>query len=363
MKSTFTSSLVQLALTLSLLRVEPAGAAPTDDATVQAAYHVIYSYPGVTPPAHLLDLVGQGKVGGICLFGENIDENTGSVIENLQSTYASSPYSDGTPLLIMTDQEGGEVRRVSGGPELSEKEVGVSATPSTAATTAGKQASSALADLSINANLAPVLGVYREEGNFLDKDERSYSNDSAVVGDCGSAFITAQQAGGAIATAKHFPGLGAATTTENTDAAPVTLNVPLSELRSVDQAPYKKAIAAGVDMVMPSWAVYPALDAKNPSGLSKAWVQDELRGRLGFKGVTVTDAIEAGSLKAFGDDGQRGVLASQAGVDLILASGRNATQGEVVLNALVSALNSKTLPSGPFSDATKRIVSLRGKVA
>ena len=63
----------------------------------------------------------------------------------------------------------------------------------------------------MNLNLAPVLDVYRQAGNFDDQFGRSYSTNPHVVSpSCGAAFITAQQAGGVAATAKHFPGLGAA---------------------------------------------------------------------------------------------------------------------------------------------------------
>jgi beta-glucosidase-like glycosyl hydrolase len=113
---------------------------------------------------------------------------------------------------------------------------------------------------------------------------------------------------------------------------------------------------------MASWAVYPALDANNPSGLSESWIQGQLRQRLGFKGVTITDAIEAGALEAFGSDENRAVLASKAGMDLILASARNATQGESILNALVTALNDGTLAQDSFNQATQRILSLRAKI-
>src|SRR5581483_3691993 len=106
---------------------------------------------------------------------------------------------------------------------------------------------------------------------------RSYSSDPAVVSTAGAAFIKAQQGGGVIATAKHFPGLGTAPTNADTDFEPVTLNAPLSRLRSVDEEPYKAAIAAGVDVVMVSWAVYPALSPR-PAGLSSIVVQQELRG-------------------------------------------------------------------------------------
>jgi beta-glucosidase-like glycosyl hydrolase len=246
---------------------------------VQVGHHVVFSYPGLNPPTHLFDLIKQGKVGGIILFGENVADNLSTVISNFQDTYKQSAAYVGSPLLIMTDQEGGIVRRLPGGPVQSAKQVGQSSNPRKAATQSGKDAASALQEYQVNTNLAPVLGVYREAGDFLDNFGRSYGNTSALVATCGPAFITSQHEAGIIATAKHFPGLGAAGKTENTDEEPVTISLTLDELRSVDEIPYTKAIPAGVDMVMNSWALYPALDAKYPSGLSKAWIQDELRGR------------------------------------------------------------------------------------
>lgn len=350
-------------LTLSLSFAAPTRTVDSDDLTVQVGRHVIFSYPGINPPAHLFDLIKQGKVGGLILFGENVADNLSTVISNFQDAYKQSTAYAGSPLLIMTDQEGGIVRRLPGGPVQSAKQIGESANPRVAATNAGKDAAAALEAYQVNTNLAPVLGVYRGEGDFLDNYGRSFGNTSALVATCGQAFISAQQGAGIIATAKHFPGLGAAGKAENTDEEPVTINLTLEELRSVDEVPYTKAIPAGVDMIMNSWALYPALDAKYPSGLSSAWIQDELRGRLGFRGVTITDAIEAGALQAFGDDAARGVLASQAGMDIILASARNVTQGEAIVDALVSALVDGTLSQDSFAEATDRILALVKKIA
>ncbi|KAJ5355163.1 secreted glycosyl hydrolase [Penicillium cataractarum] len=350
-------------LTICLSLVASGRAKKSDDLSVQVGHHVVFSYPGLNPPTHLFDLIKQGKVGGIILFGENVADNLSIIISDFQNAYKQSSTYPGSPLLIMTDQEGGIVRRLPGGPVQSAKQIGQSSNTGVAATQSGKDAASALQKYQVNTNLAPILGVYREEGDFLDNYGRSYGNTSALVTTCGPAFISAQQEAGIIATAKHFPGLGAAGKTENTDEEPVTINLTLDEIRTVDEIPYTKAIPAGVDMVMNSWALYPALDAKYPSGLSKAWIQDELRGRLGFKGVTITDAIEAGALQAFGDDAARGVLASQAGMDIILASARNVTQGEAVFDALVSALQNGSLPKDSFSEATDRILALRKKIS
>jgi beta-N-acetylhexosaminidase len=262
----------------------------------------------------------------------------------------------------MTDQEGGLVRRLPGAPAPSEKQVGAAAHPASAASSAGTGAGRNLAGVGMNVNLAPVLDVYHAPGDFTDQFQRSYSSHAATVTACGKAFITAQQRAGVAATAKHFPGLGTATAAQNTDTGRVTLTESLSGLRARDEAPYPAAIAAGVKLVMASWAIYPALDARRPAGLSPVVIQGELRGRLGFRGVTITDAIEAGALAAFGSYAQRGVLAASAGMDLLLCSARDVAQGRAVVTALAGALGSGKLGAGGFSAAAQRVTALRNSL-
>ena len=329
-----------------------------------AGTHVVYSYAGLTPPDQLFDLVRLGQVGGIILFADNISNQTGTAatIQALQDANKESPNYDGLPLLVMTDQEGGEVRRVKfngGGPVLSAKQMGAAPDPVNASTTGGMQVDTTLLPIGINHNLAPVLDVYRQPGDFEDYFQRSFGNTSALVSECIKPFISAMQAGGVVGTAKHFPGLGAASHQQDTDVAPVTLNLTLDELRSVDEAPYTAAIQAGVKMVMTSWALYPALDAEYPSGLSSKWVQGELRGRLGFAGVTITDALEAGALESFGDVPTRALLAAKAGMDLILCSQRNTTQGLVATQTLARALGCGKLNRAEFDAGTERIKAVR----
>lgn len=78
---------------------------------------------------------------------------------------------------------------------------------------------------------------------------------------------------------------------------------------------------------MLSWAIYPALDANIPAGLSAAVVQGALRDQLGFQGIAITDALEAGALGAFGNAGARAVLAAPAGINLILLLGARRRPG------------------------------------
>ncbi|MFZ0755986.1 MAG: glycoside hydrolase family 3 N-terminal domain-containing protein [Trebonia sp.] len=328
-----------------------------------AGQRVIFSYPGLTPPASLLDQISAGEAGGVIFFGENITSLTqiAAVVAQLNEAHAASPVR--SPLLLMTDQEGGIVRRLPGEPVLSEKQIGESADPAAEAADAGAGAGANLAGVGMNLNLAPVLDVYRQAGNFDDEFGRSYSMDPNVCAECGAAFVTAQQKLDIAATAKHFPGLGAATVDQNTDLGPVTLDVPLADLRSIDERPFLAAIAASVRLVMTSWAVYPALDPELPSGLSPTIVGRELRQRLKFRGVTITDALEAGAIASFGTPAQCGVLAAQAGMDVLLASARDVSEGQDTVAALAEALQNHTLNPGHFDIALRRVLALRDSLA
>jgi beta-N-acetylhexosaminidase len=214
----------------------------------------------------------------------------------------------------------------------------------------------------MNVNLAPVLDVFREPGNFIDRFERSYSVDPKIVARLGKAFIKEQQRTGVAATAKHFPGLGAAAREQDTDEVPVTLDLSRETLQSVDEFPYAKAIQADVGLVMVSWAVYPAFDDL-PAGLSRTIVQGELRERLGFGGVTITDALEASALTPFGSIGERGVRAAEAGMDLLLYSAKDVSQGTAGVDALVTALETGRLDRATFEAAAERVIALRAKFA
>ncbi|KAL6850618.1 hypothetical protein ACO1O0_007742 [Amphichorda felina] len=346
-----------------------------NDLAILAGIHTIYSYPSVAePPEELLNLTRAGLVGGVILFGENIDADaTPEGMQALQAAYAESPAPAliesltgvaSAPLLIMTDQEGGYVKRIKdGGPSTSAKVTGQQADLEAAGAEAGSQAADTLTRYSNNANLAPVLDVFHEAGNFIDEYERSYNNDSAKAATAGVAFLTAMQEAGIAAAAKHFPGLGRAPKGSNTDEVPVTLNATEEELTSVDMAPFAEAIEAGVGMIMPSWAIYPSVDAKHPAGLSPVWLKEKLRGDLGFQGVTVSDAIEAGSLSSLGGLDVIVPAAASAGMDLLLSSARDIQQGVEVRTVLEEAVSSGAVDRAEFDAATERIVNLRASLA
>ena len=328
---------------------------------------VILSYQGPTPPDALFERIRRGKAAGVIFFGHNINQNPtliANVIAQLQeaSQHAVLPRPLRQPLLLMTDQEGGIVRRLPGPPELTEEQIGQGPRSRLLARLAGRGAGKTLASVGMNVNLAPVLGVLSGQDNFLEKFGRLYSTHARKVSRLGGAFITAQQRQGVAATAKHFPGLGAAGP-QDTDSGPVTLDLSLRTLRTVDEFPYHEAIAVGTKLVMISNATYPALDPARPASLSRAVMRDELRQRLGFSGVTITDALEAGGLEDFGSVPQRGVLAARAGADLLLFSGQNVEEGIQGYEQLRQTFQSGVMNEALFERSVRRVLRLRKQLA
>ena len=125
------------------------GAANTD-LSVVSGLHVVYSWPGGTVPQELYDLTKEGKVGGVIIFGENVNDDLPRQMAKLQNVYKKSPGYIGHPLLVVTDQEGGIVVRLPGGPKKSEKDIGSSVHPVAAASRAGTVAATACKSYNVN---------------------------------------------------------------------------------------------------------------------------------------------------------------------------------------------------------------------
>ena len=332
-----------------------------------AGQRVIYSYKGLSAPPDLLSAISHGEVGGVIFFSFNIASlaQLRGVIAQLTAANASPDNpARNYPLLLMTDQEGGLVKRVPwAGPVQSEAQIGAVANPAASALAAASQAAAGLRAVGINVNLAPVLDVYRQPGDFDDQYQRSYSMSPRVAGAAGAAFVSAQQAGGVAATVKHFPGLGAAGAAQNTDNGPVTISLPAAVLRSVDEAPYQPAIEAGARLAMVSWASYPALDPRLPAGLSPTIIQGDLQGRLGFGGVTITDALGAGALGAYGSLANKTMLAARAGMDALLCTATMPLPGSECAAGLADGYLDGALPPMAFKAQLAQLLQLRANLA
>jgi beta-N-acetylhexosaminidase len=152
------------------------------------------------------------------------------------------------------------------------------------------------------------------------------------------------------ATPKHFPGLGAAAA--NTDDAPVSI---AAEDLEADLAPFRAAFAAGAPLVMVGHARYPALDGERIASQSPAVLRDLLRERLGFRGVAVTDSLEAAAVPQ--EPGAAAVASVAAGVDLVLTTGAGSHLD--VVRALLRRARASAAFRARVAEAAARVEALR----
>ena len=308
---------------------------------------------GVSP--RLETAIGQGRVAGVILFAGNFPSRAAGarLIHRLQAIRRPTALRD--PLLIMVDQEGGLVKRVGGAPSVSASEMG--ARGAAFSREQGRRTALNLRDLGVNVDLAPVLDVARPGGTIAET-ERGFGSTAGQVAATAVPFAEALQAGGVAATGKHFPGFGAAR--ENTDFAVQRIGLSKQALRTVDEAPYRAFDAAGGEIVMLSTAIYPALSAR-PAAFARTIATGELRDRLGFEGVSITDALDTVAVRAFGGPSRAGVAAARAGADLLLFT--DLGSAEAGWRALVAKLRAGGLDRDEFEASAQRVLDLRAKSA
>jgi beta-glucosidase-like glycosyl hydrolase len=124
----------------------------------------------------------------------------------------------------------------------------------------------------------------------------------------------------------------------------------------VDEAPYRPYAAAGGELVMVGAAIYPAF-SEQPAAFSRALVGGELRHRLGYRGVVMTDALDTVAVAAFGDPPETGLAAARAGCDLLLFT--EPGPAEAARRELVRQLGAGALDRGQFEAAAQRVLDLR----
>jgi beta-N-acetylhexosaminidase len=318
-----------------------------------AGERIVTGFEGTAVPPELASDVRKGLVAGVILFAENLPSRGAArrLIGGLQAI--RRPPALRQPLLVMVDQEGGLVKRLAGPPSASAAEMG--SRGGAFSRRQGARTAASLRAAGFNVDLAPVLDVARP-GGFIAETERGFGSTAARVEATAIPFARGLEAGGVAATAKHFPGLGAAHL--NTDEAAQTVRLPVGTLRSVDEAPYRPFAEAGGSLVMLSTAIFPALDSR-PAAFSPV-VLRELRERAGFNGVTITDALEAASVRAFGGPDRAALAAARAGTDLLLFTDPAAARSG--RRALVSAIRRGSLDRGRFEASARRVLELRGRL-
>ena len=297
----------------------------------------------------LLALAAAGRIGGVVVFA-GTPEGTRGMTTALQ---AAAPV----PLLVAADYEWGTPMRTAGGVRFPPAMQSGAAPDPAAVERQGRIVAREARAVGVHLVLAPVLDVLRSAGSAVI-GTRSFGADPDQVADLGVAFLRGVEAGGALATAKHFPGHGGTATDSHYGLALVDSR--REHLDAVDLAPFRAAIEAGVSAVMPGHLAVPALDGREdrPAVLSPEILGGVLRSELGFRGLVVSDALEMEGARAGRFDGEVAALALAAGVDAILVP----RDPVVAREALLRAVRSGRLRPERLDEAVLRILEAKARL-
>jgi beta-N-acetylhexosaminidase len=278
----------------------------------------------------LVRSVHEHRIGGFHVFGGTepvpdvlLDPNYGTVTLGqplaaasiLNRLQAIAPY----PLLNTADFETGPGFRLEGATGFPRNMAFGAAGDEQLAFDAGRIAAAESRAIGIHVNFAPVVDVNNNPRNPVI-NTRSYGEEPELVGRLGSAYVRGLQAGGMIATLKHFPGHGD-TDVDSHLGLPI-IKDPRESLEKTEFPPFKAAIAAGAGAIMTAHIEMPALDPtpNTPTTLSQPIVTGLLRREMGFDGLIYTDSMGmAGVTKLYGP-GEAAVRAIKAGNDVVLHS-------------------------------------------
>jgi beta-N-acetylhexosaminidase len=210
-------------------------------------------------------------------------------------------------------------------------------------------------------DLAPVVDV---DGRNVAPSRtnpdgwRSFSGNTSVVSKAGVAYMNGLRAGGVIPVVKHFPGLGGSS--YNSDFGPAR-TLPWSTLQKVGIPPFTAAIKAGAPAIMVSNNIVPGLGT-NPASLSPTAIGSELRGKLGFKGLVVTDSLSAKAISAAGFSvPAAAVQALRSGADMVMfdLGGNVSSQTSSIASAITNAVGGGHLARSRLIDAAGHVLAVR----
>ena len=259
---------------------------------------IMVGFRGFSAPPSLLEAVRKGHVGGVILFDRDVENGS---LRNIQSPAQVEALTDSLqtaaprPLFVAVDQEGGKVRRLKpaqGFMELpSAKEM--ARLSESALRYLGTNAGREMTRVGINVDLAPVVDVQRsEQSPGLGDMDRVFGRDAPTVSRKSLAFAAGLEDGGVIPVLKHFPGLGSASKDSHHDLPDVSRFWNTSEL-----LPYIEAFQQGwKGMVLVAHVYHGRLDNTLPASLSPSVIEGLLRGRLGWKGVVISDDLQMGAV-------------------------------------------------------------------
>lgn len=287
--------------------------------------------------------------GGYILFAKDFQNNNKEeMIEELKNDQKLNKY----PLILGVDEEGGYVTRVSrfkayrsdeflspkdyyknGGYDLLED--------------SEREKAKLLKSLGINLNLAPVADISTNSEDFIYN--RAFGEDSAKTSEFVANMVKYANNNNKINSClKHFPGYGNNTDTHNGIAID---NRSYDEISNNDYKPFVAGIKEKVPCILVSHNIVKSIDEDYPASLSKN-IHLELRNKLNFTGIIITDDLSMGAVKSYVDNNSSTTLALNAGNDMIITSDFVTMKNEVL-----KALKENRIKKATINEAATRVIA------
>jgi len=313
---------------------------------------------GAEPSPLIMDWIRSRNIGGVKIFGWNTGDTRklAETVGELQKNALAAQF--GIPLFVATDQEGGLVRHVKGATSETpgNMAIGASGRPIDAYWS-GYYIGRELSLLGINMNFAPAVDLYTNQDSTLI-GPRSFGTDPARVGILGAAFVKGLTDTGIVATAKHYPGHG--DTDLDSHGVLPRLNVPFDVLWDRELVPYRLLAKEGLPAVMSGHLAFPGTQAgETPASLSSWFLKDLLRGRIGYKGLIITDDLLMNGAAGFAGSLSRAAkMALIAGNDIIMIS-KTPSLYDPVWTYLLSSMKNEPDFRERVRDACRRILAVK----
>lgn len=307
-----------------------------------------------TDPAALGKFVSTYKLGGFILMGTNIPGSDAALREETAALRGSDAK---LPRLVAIDEEGGTVKRLPGDTFASALTLKNQAPAAT--TEAFRQRSAMVQSVGVTLNFGIIADTTADKNSFIY--DRVLGTTPGIAAANVEAAVRASS-GLTLSTLKHFPGHGE-TAADSHQTIPA-IAASYADWLKRDELPFAAGITAGADVVMMGHLQYQAVDSR-PASLSKKW-HDILRGRLGFKGVIITDAmgmLQDSKNPAYADAVKNAVAALQAGNTMLLYVTNPTTSPKVLIDGIAAAVRRGDVSERLIAADARQALELRSKSA
>ncbi|MFI7607230.1 glycoside hydrolase family 3 protein [Micromonospora sp. NPDC049366] len=309
-------------------------------------------FVGTTPPPWVCRWLAEG-LGSVVLFARNV------VSHEQVAALTATLRAERPDVIVAIDEEAGDVTRIEsrrGSSRPGNFALGAVDDPLLTEEVA-RDLGVDLAALGVTLDYAPDADVNSNPANPVI-GVRAFGADPALVARHTAAWVRGLQSSGVAACAKHFPGHGDTRVDSHHDL-PV-IGGDRDRLDDIELAPFRAAVAAGVQAVMTGHLLVPALDRELPATMSPPVLGELLRDELGFSGVVVTDAVEMRAVAGRYGFAGAAVRALAAGADAICIGGERAGEQDAreLRDAIVAAVVSGELPEERLTEAAKRVGQL-----